>query len=234
MARLLNSGRAEIAAAIKSQTLHLAWGAGLVDWDTDRQQLYAFAADDTLSLGYSHVSGVVVQSPDAVTTYDEGIDYTVSPASGVIARLATGAIAAEAQALASFHVDTPPENVEASGLVALLGLRKVSLTQFVTPDPAGDVAVLIDGVQTTFAVSATPTPYLHMRTLYDFADAASETIRELAIVCNSVTDPALPAEQQYFTADQVTALGRILLAQNIGALTRSPAVRESFDFVFVV
>ena len=36
MAILTTSGRAAIAAAIKSQTLHFAWGRGGADWDNNR------------------------------------------------------------------------------------------------------------------------------------------------------------------------------------------------------
>ena len=35
MAILTTSGRVALATAIKASTLHLAWGRGLADWDTN-------------------------------------------------------------------------------------------------------------------------------------------------------------------------------------------------------
>lgn len=34
MAILTNSGRAAVAASVKSQTIHMAWGSGSASWDT--------------------------------------------------------------------------------------------------------------------------------------------------------------------------------------------------------
>lgn len=57
----------------------------------------AFGADDTLTLAHNDVSAVVVKSQDGLTTYVVGVDYTVDAATGVLTRVAGGAIPAQGQ-----------------------------------------------------------------------------------------------------------------------------------------
>lgn len=55
--------------------------------------------DGTIKLEYWGVSDVVVKTPDGVTTYQEGVDYTLDALNGVVERVADGAIPATTAAL---------------------------------------------------------------------------------------------------------------------------------------
>jgi hypothetical protein len=55
---------------------------------------YTVQADDTITLPDTYISNLVVESQDGLTTYAEGVDYSVNLETGVGTRIATGAIAA--------------------------------------------------------------------------------------------------------------------------------------------
>ncbi|MCW8966893.1 MAG: phage tail sheath subtilisin-like domain-containing protein [Candidatus Pacearchaeota archaeon] len=55
---------------------------------------FTLGTTDTLTLNHTYVSNVVVQNQGATVTYVEGTDYTINLETGVITRIATGAIAA--------------------------------------------------------------------------------------------------------------------------------------------
>lgn len=63
---------------------------------------YTFTAAGTLSLGREAISGVIVKNTALTHTYVSGTDYTVSGATGVVTRLAEGAIPAQATVSVSY------------------------------------------------------------------------------------------------------------------------------------
>lgn len=92
-----------------------------------------FGTDNTLTLANPQVSAVVVKSNDGLTTYTLTTDYTVNAATGVITRVTTGAIAAEAAVKVDYSYLDPAKALAAdiigevdvdgnrSGLKALIG-----------------------------------------------------------------------------------------------------------------
>lgn len=226
MAILCTSGRTAIALAVASRPIHLAWGEGSPIWDTDHSVTVTFAAD-IITLAHPSISAVVVRSADGLTTYIAGNDYTVSYNTGIITRVPGGAIAADATVTVMYHVDHPAENIEATSLLAELGRRAVTTYQFVVADANGAIQV----PQGRFSVSATPTNNLYLRWNFDYDDAAAATIRELAVMLDTVPLAGLPIGQVYFTPAQVQDPGTLLALQHIAAIQRSPVTKQSFEFV---
>ncbi|MCG5240443.1 hypothetical protein ACIU1J_02170 [Azospirillum doebereinerae] len=242
MAILTRSGRAALAAAIKAQPLHIALGEGNPDWDTTKSGAFTFTSD-TLVLPHHGLSAVSVTSPGYVpgtvdeagnpvtppegTLYAAGVDYTLDAAAGTLIRLAGGAIVAGAQIHATYRVDRPAEDPAATALRAEVGRRLVEEVAFVTPDPDGGIVVPTG----RYAVSTNPTQHLFVRVRFDFADAATVTVREQALFVGSLTDPALPAGQRYFSAAEVVEPGILLLLQHSVPIVRQPSTRETFEFV---
>ena len=124
---------------------------------------------------------------------------------------------------------TPPaEDANATGLVAEVGRRTVSELAFVVPDPDGDV-VLPNG--NTFSRSATKTNHLLFATNFEFTDAQSTVIREVALFVGSTVVDGLPEGQRYFLPAEVDEPGRLMHVENIAPIYRSPAIRENFEIV---
>ncbi len=121
----------------------------------------------------------------------------------------------------------PPENPASVALQAEVGRRQITAVGYAVPDPAG-LIVLDSG---NFSVSVTPTKYLYIQTQFDFLDAQSTVIREIAVFAGSTTVAGLPAGQRYFVPAEIATTGRMLHTQNLVPIFRSPAIRENFEIV---
>lgn len=219
-------GRAALAAAIKDRAIHMVWGRGESWWDAPQTVARTFTAD-AVSVGFTKIRDVTVSTADGATDYAEGADYTVSLTTGAVTRVDGGAIAPGAAVLIAFTPPRPTPSVNATSLVAEVGRRALTAVQFCTPDPAGSI-VAPSG---RYNPSLTPTNNLHFRFVFDFADAANETIREVGVVIDDVMIDGLPVGQMYFQPNEVDQPGILLLVENLAPIVRSPATRETFEFV---
>ena len=157
MAIITTSGRTALAIALRSKSLHLAWGTGSPAWDAAPVQ----------------------------------------------------------------------ETLADAALIAEIGRRTIFIVQFCKPDAAGDIAV----PGGTFIASESPTHYLYLRVSFDYADAASSIIREVAVFSGTQTISGLPAGQAYFTPAQIALPGTLLAIERFPPIVRSATIRQSFDFV---
>lgn len=128
---------------------------------------------------------------------------------------------------ATWDTTPAPELITAEALLAEVGRRKASYVNYCTPDAAGAIIVPTG----RFTESATPTKHLYMRFAFDFTDAPTSIIRELAVFVGTLTDPALPSGQMYFEPGQVTDTGTLLVIEHIQKFERSASVRQTFEFV---
>lgn len=122
------------------------------------------------------------------------------------------------------------EDVNAQALTAEIGRRRASVVGFCYPDASGNI-VSPDG---RFTESSTPTRFLFMRFSFDFTDAPTADIRELAIFLGGSTDPDLPIGQMYFTPDQIVDPGMMLLLEHIVKAQRNAAERIIYEQVFPI
>lgn len=121
----------------------------------------------------------------------------------------------------------PPEDGDADTLLNEIGRRTASEVAFVVPDNSGDI-VLPTG---SFRRSDEPTNHLYIVTNFDFADAQSSVIRNVAVFVGSTMIEGLPAGQRYFTPEEVATPGKLMHLENIAPIYRSPAIRENFQIV---
>lgn len=128
---------------------------------------------------------------------------------------------------AAWDTTPVPESIESSALLAEIGRRKASYVAYCAPSETGEIIVPTG----RFTESQTPTKHLYMRFAFDFTDAPTSTIRELAVMVGSVTNPALPAGQMYFAPAEVTSPGTLLVIEHIQKFERSASVRQTFEFV---
>lgn len=122
---------------------------------------------------------------------------------------------------------TPPESISSSALIAPIGYRKAAQVSFVTPAAEGAIT-LPNG---RYDVSLTQTNYLYLRFTLDFENASTGTIRETGLFLDTQTQAGLPAGQMFLTAAQVTSPGTLYLLEHVAAIIRTPATRETFEFV---
>lgn len=128
--------------------------------------------------------------------------------------------------------DTTPvaESISATALVAEVGRRIATSIRYCTPDVAGEIIV----PNGRFAESADPTNHLFLRFNFDFIDAPLASIRELGIFIGTTVNAGLPPGQMYFLPADVLTPGTLLALERIPKITRSAAVRQSFEFVLTI
>ena len=134
-----------------------------------------------------------------------------------------------------------PSLVDITAITGEVGRRRASSVGFVTPDDAGEIVIptasASDGTVTRarYKISEAPTPYLYVRTNFNFEDASNAVIREIGVFLDSVPADGLPGGQQYFTVDQISDPGLLLAAQIITpSIQRSPNVRQTVEFVLPI
>lgn len=225
---LTNAGKRKLLDSIRTSELFIAWGIGNPNWSTDRSIVASFhPVNNTVALGFSPVSNVVVRSSNGATTYTAGTDYSVNLNTGVVTRIAGGGIAGGATVQLSFRVEPPVENPNATGLIGELGRRRVLDKQWVLPDEAGDVWTH-DG---RFSISAQPTNHLMCRVSFEPDEAPAATIREYGLFGDTQVVAGLPLGQRYFTAAQVTNFGFPYVIRHMPDVVRNLGTRETIYIV---
>lgn len=134
-----------------------------------------------------------------------------------------------------------PSLIDRTSLFNEIGARRASVIGFCEPDEAGDIVVPVGttpegGVEVArYQQKPDPTPYLYIKTAFDFSDAKDAVIREVGIFLDTIPDPDLPPGQMYFTTEQLENLGRLLAMQILRPkILRSPAVRQIIEFVLPI
>jgi hypothetical protein len=232
MAILPVSGRTGLAVAIMAQPLHMGWGIGEPDWDSDKAGAFPFQ-DDTIALAPpagAPVSAVVVTSVGGATTFSAGTDYSVDAAGGIITREPAGLISPGATVNVAWHIGRPAEDKAATALRAEVGRRLVVAKQFVVPDAAG----VIEVPEGRFSPSATPTNHIHVLCRFGYGDAPNAVIRELGVFLGTTILPTVPEGEVYLLPQDVAAPGWLMALQHVAPLFRSPDVRQSFEFVLTL
>lgn len=128
---------------------------------------------------------------------------------------------------AAWDTTPVPETVNDTALVDEVGRRLVSQARYCTPDENGEIVVPTG----RFTESATPTRHIYLRFNFDFTDAPTASIREVAVFVGTQTDPDLPPGQMYFEPADVVSPGTLLVIERTTKFDRSPSVRQSFEFV---
>lgn len=225
---LTNKGKRQLLESIRASELYLAWGIGSPSWSSSQSIVVSFhPVDNTISVGYTPIGNVAVKSSNGAVTYTVGTDYSVNFNTGVVTRIAGGAIEGSATVQVTFRVEPPAENPNATALVGELGRRKVLDKQWVLPDEAGDVWTH-DG---RFSVSTTPTNYLMCKASFEPDEAPTATIREYGLFGGTEVVAGLPPGQRYFPVAQVTNNGFPYAVRHVPAVTRNLGTRETFYFV---
>ena len=120
MARLVTSGRAALAAALKTRPIHFAWGRGEAWWNTRAELTATFAgAPQQIALPHAPVAAVVVSpAADPAAPYQTPEDYIWDAKTGVITRVIGGAIASGAAVKITVDYGRPVPPVDGTALLA--------------------------------------------------------------------------------------------------------------------
>lgn len=131
---------------------------------------------------------------------------------------------------AAWDVTPVPEGVDNVALVAEVGRRIATSVRYCVPDVAGEIVVPTGRFRETVEKQR----HLYMKFNFDFTDAETATIRELAVFVGTTTDPDLPSGQMYFEPADIVDPGVLLVIERITKFTRSPSVRQAFEFVVTI
>lgn len=225
MSILTQSGRAAIAASIKEQVIHLAWGSGDSNWESSHKVENFFTPDGKITLDYHPVKDVKVTTGQ--TTYQPSVDYTVDSSIGVIQRTENSSITVGSTVTIEYTQGTPPELITSTQLLKEVGRRVVDEILFCSGDENGEL-VTPSG---RFKPSDVPTNNLYLKFTFDFTDAANQVIRELGVMVGTKVKEELPSGQRYFEPKDVENPGILLVLEHTVPLIRTAATRETFSFV---
>ncbi|MFP3021632.1 MAG: hypothetical protein ACEY3K_01355, partial [Wolbachia sp.] len=120
MSILTQSGRAAIAASIKKQSIHLAWGTGDSSWESSHRVEKTFVKGE---IKFDHqpifdrqpIKDVKVFTGQ--TTYQPSIDYTVNGSTGVIKLTENSSIPVSDKVTVEYSESTPPELITSEKLL---------------------------------------------------------------------------------------------------------------------
>lgn len=224
MSVLTQSGRAAIAASIKEQSIHLAWGTGDTSWESSHQVEKVFIEGE-IALDHHTIKDVRVFTGQ--TVYKSSIDYIVDSSSGVIKRTENSSITANSAVTIEYTESTPPELITSEKLLNELGRRTADEVLFCTGDENGELLTPTG----RFRSSNVPTNNLYLKFTFDFTDAANQVIRELGVMVGTKVKEKLPPGQRYFEPQDIEDPGILLVLEHTVPLIRTSATRETFSFV---
>ncbi|WP_419247468.1 hypothetical protein ACJZL1_02885 [Wolbachia endosymbiont of Rhagoletis indifferens] len=219
MSILTQTGRAAIAASIKEQPIHLAWGSGDGNSGSSHQVEKVFVEGE-IALDHHTIKDVRVFTGQ--TVYQSSIDYIVDR--GVIQRTENSSITANNAVTVEYTQNTPPESITSEKLLNELGRRTADEALFCTGDENGELLT----PSGRFKSSDVPTNNLYLKFTFDFTDAANQVIRELGVMVGTrVKAPG----QRYFEPQDIEDPGILLVLEHTVPLIRTAATRETFAFV---
>ncbi|WP_353273151.1 hypothetical protein [Wolbachia endosymbiont (group A) of Portevinia maculata] len=221
MSILTQSGRAAIAASIKKQSIHLAWGTGDSSSGNSHQVEKVFVEGE-IALDHHTIKDVRVFTGQ--TTYQPSIDYIVDSSTGVIQRTENSSIVESSTVTIEYVQSTPPEPITSQKLLNELGRCTADEVLFCTGDENGELLT----PSGRFRPSNVPTNNLFLKFTFDFTDAANQVIRELGVM---VGTKVKPIGQRYFEPKDVENPGILLVLEHTVPLIRTAATRETFAFV---
>ncbi len=136
MSILTQSGRAAIAASIKKQSIHLAWGTGDSSWESSHKVEKTFVKGE---IKFDHQPIKDVKVFTGQTTYQPSIDYTVNGSTGVIKLTENSSIPVSDKVTVEYSESTPPELITSEKLLNELGRRTADEVLFCTGDENGEL-----------------------------------------------------------------------------------------------
>jgi len=228
---LPNSGRIALAGSLKSQRFHIAWGVGEDWWDMPHNAFVALDIAGRAKLPHAPVLSVEVRSSDGTYLYASGSDYTVSTLTGEIVRVPTGTIPAGATLDVSYIAGRRVLEGFETGLIAEVGRRLANSVAFVAENANGEIE-LPSG--TRYSISETPTRSLYVSANFAFSDASDATIREVAIILNTVPVAGVSPEKPYLLPAEVADSGTLLLIDRPKPILRSAATASQLAYVITL
>lgn len=128
---------------------------------------------------------------------------------------------------AAWDTTPPAEPTTAAALVAELGRRKAQTVTYAVASATGTVE-LSSG---RYNLSATPTDLVYLKFVFDFNDAAGQTIRELGIFAGTTIKSTVLATQTYYAPTDLQTPGDLYAVEYVKAFPRVNTVRQVFEYV---
>ena len=134
--------------------------------------------------------------------------------------------------LEAWDAKPAPPDYEATGLVHELGRKKLTRAFFVNEDDNGEID-MPGGMR--YSYSENPTRQLFLHFMFNFGEGIQETIREVGVFINTKTKSGLPENQTYFTPDQITEKGRLIMLEHLETSdTFTPSKKGSYGTILTI
>ena len=105
-----------------------------------------------------------------------------------------------------------PPDYDATGLVKELGRKKLTQSFFVVEDDDGDIDM--PGGR-KYKHSETPTRNIYLSFAFNYGEGIQKIIREVGVFINTQTKSGLPAKQTYFTPEEITNKGTLIMLEHL-------------------
>lgn len=213
----VNGIRKAFAKGIKDKaaSLFVGMSSGNALWGIQQIFTGSFAADplNTLSLGSANIKNVIVKTTNEVTTYTEGVDYTVDLTTAIVTRMITGNIPNAGAVKVFYYLDNAVKPSK-TALLNPLGLKKATQVEFLQIDPLGTIT----NSSGTFSITSNITNILLIRASFLEADYGINSVREFGVFLDSVVEAGNPPNF-FYGPSKITSYGTPLLFSNDDAIT---------------
>lgn len=238
MGLLTNGFKHYLLGQVKDSVLHLAFGAGSVDWGTQTTFETTIPADRTVELPHQFVAGVILTKGAVVGvqgTPDDVRDFWVDAAGGVLTLSSSFGTTGDAITV-SYRYGTQEENVNASSLMAESCRKVIDIKHFVTEKaagtPVGEYDFIVSG--TKYAISNEPTGLLYLTAVLEPFEFSVGVIREQGIFAGATLAPSVPAGTKFLLPAQIATPGTLLKVDHMPPIVRNQLEQARFQHVLNV
>ncbi len=131
--------------------------------------------------------------------------------------------------------DVPePADYEAEALIKEIGRKKLSRGFFVNENDNGEIKM--PGGR-RYSYSEKPTRQLYLYFDFDYGEGVAELIREIGIFVDTEVKSGLPANQTFFTPENIKSPGILIMLEHLeklDAATFTPNKRGSYATILTV
>lgn len=238
MGLLTNGFKFFLLNQVKNSTLHLAFGAGSVDWGTQTTHTVNIPQNRTIALPHQFVAGVVLTKGAIVAvqgTPDDVRDFWID-ASGGIATLSANFGTVGDSVTFTYRYGTQEENVNASSLISESCRKVIDIKHFVNERPGnaeeGTYDFVVKGVK--YAISNTPTGLLYLKAVLEPHEFSTGIIREQAIFAGPTLANNVPGGTKFLLPAQIATPGTLLKVDHMPPIVRNQLEQASFQHILNV
>lgn len=237
MSKLHTQGRSAIAQLLKdhiSNNLNaalVAYGTGETWWHSQHVEQITFDVDGIANTAYPPQQTKPVIIKDLSGGLLAGFDVS---AEGVITRQSGSTIPEEATVEVTYTAHRAEHHISDQTLFNEVGRCKVTNADFVAPllpeDDQNQATIVYQGVKYKFITEVSR--LVCVRARLEAGDAIGDDIAEHGLFINCVVNSGLPDAQTFFTPDQISDQGVLLISQTTSPIPHDGSIGLDTTIIF--